>query len=131
MITKYMERLTSQRENILDYLKGVKIHPPAETIYNEVRKKLPRISRGTVYRNLKNLQKKGTIQEIPADIAHFDGDISSHAHFICLECHQIFDIFEVCKECRVLKRKKIKVGKINNYQISFYGHCKKCDSRKS
>lgn len=126
-----MERITSQKETILEYLKGVKIHPSAETVYDEVKKKLPRISRGTVYRNLKNLQKKGAIQEIPVGIAHFDADISSHAHFICLACHEIFDVFDVCKECRVLKRKKTKVGKINKYQISFYGHCKKCDGGKS
>ena len=126
-----MERITFQKETILDYLKGVNIHPSAETIYNEVRKKLPRISRGTVYRNLKNLQEKGVIQEISVDISHFDADISSHAHLICVKCRKIFDIFEICKECRVLKRKKTKVGKINNYQISFYGQCKKCDSRKS
>ena len=126
-----MERITSQRETILDYLKGVDNHPSAETIYDEVRKKLPRISRGTVYRNLKNLKRKGEIQEISAGIAYFDGDISSHAHFICQKCNKIFDIFDICKECGVLKRKKTKVGKINNYQISFYGKCKKCDSRKS
>ena len=126
-----MERITSQRETILDYLKGVDNHPSAETIYDEVRKKLPRISRGTVYRNLKNLKRKGEIQEISAGIAYFDGDISSHAHFICQKCNKIFDIFNICKECGVLKRKKTKVGKINNYQISFYGYCQKCNNRKS
>ena len=126
-----MERITSQRETILDYLKGVDNHPSAETIYDEVRKKLPRISRGTVYRNLKNLKRKGEIQEISAGIAYFDGDISSHAHFICQKCNKIFDIFDICKECGVLKRKKTKVGKINNYQISFYGYCQKCENRKS
>ncbi|KKS91656.1 MAG: Ferric uptake regulator, Fur family [Parcubacteria group bacterium GW2011_GWF2_43_11] len=126
-----MERITSQRETILDYLKGVDNHPSAETIYDEVRKKLPRISRGTVYRNLKNLKRKGEIQEISAGIAYFDGDISSHAHFICQKCNKIFDIFDICKECGVLKRKKTKVGKINNYQISFYGYCQKCNNRKS
>ena len=131
MITKNMEHITSQRKIILDYLRGVDTHPSAEIIYGEVRKKLPQISRGTVYRNLKNLRRKGEIQEIPVDVAHFDGDISSHAHFICKKCHKIFDIFDICKECGVLKRKKTKVGKINNYQISFYGHCQKCSSRKS
>ena len=131
MITINMEHITSQRKIILDYLKGVDIHPSAEIIYNEVRKKLPQISRGTVYRNLKNLRSKGEIQEIPVDVAHFDGDISSHAHFICKKCNKIFDIFDICKECSVLKRKKTKVGRINHYQISFYGYCQKCHNRKS
>ena len=123
--------ITNQKKTILDYLKGVDIHPSAEIIYGEVRKKLPQISRGTVYRNLKDLKKRGEIQEIPVDVAHFDGDISSHAHFICKQCRKIFDIFDICKECGVLKRKKTKVGKINNYQISFYGYCQKCNGGKS
>lgn len=123
-----MERITAQKETILNYLKSVDTHPSAETVYDEVKKKLPRISRGTVYRNLKNLKRKGEIQEISSGIAYFDGDIASHAHFICKKCHKIFDIFDICKECGVLKRKKTKVGRINNYQISFYGYCQKCNN---
>lgn len=121
------ERITSQKKIILDYLKSVKTHPSGESVYLAVRKKLPRISRGTVYRILKNLKEKREIQEIPViGITHFDGDISSHAHFICQKCHKIFDIFGVCKECNILKRKKTKVGRIKTYQIYFYGRCKNC-----
>lgn len=118
-----MERTTSQKEIILDYLKNVKIHPSAETVYSAVKKKLPRISRGTVYRVLKNLKNKGKIQEIPAEVSRYDGDISPHAHFFCECCQKIFDVFE---KCGILQHKKTKVGKIKNYQIYFYGCCKKC-----
>lgn len=76
-----MERITSQNKIILDYLRGVKTHPAAETIYLAVRKKLPQISRGTVYRNLKVLVKKSQIQEIPNAVSRYDGDVSQHAHF--------------------------------------------------
>lgn len=123
-------RITSQNRIILDYLKSVTSHPSAEEIYLAVRKRLPRISMGTVYRNLKKLKEKGEIQEIPCEISHYDGDISSHAHFICQKCNKIFDIFDACRECSILKRKKIKVGEIKNYQIHFYGLCKKCQKKK-
>ena len=124
------ERITSQKKLILDYLKSVKCHPSAEKVYLEVRKKLPRISRGTVYRVLNNLKEKGEIQELPCEVSHYDGDISSHAHFICQRCNKIFDIFDICKECDVLRRKKTKVGEIKNYQIHFYGICKNCQKLK-
>lgn len=127
MITKKMERLTSQKKIISDYLKGIGTHPSAEDVYCAVRKKLPRISKGTVYRNLKGLKEKGEVQEIPTEVSHYDSDVSSHAHFICRKCNKIIDIFDICRNCRILKRKKIKVGKINNYQISFYGYCKNCE----
>lgn len=124
------ERKTSQKEIILDYLKKVKIHPSADKIYSEVQKKLPRISKGTVYRNLNYFVDKGEAQVIPVKGFYcFDGDTSSHAHFICQKCNKIFDIFQdVCRNCKIIKRKKIKVGEIRNYKINFYGKCKKCSN---
>lgn len=124
------ERLTSQKQIILDYLKSVKTHPSTEKVYLAVKKKLPRISRGTVYRILDNFKEKGKAQIIPnKGIAHFDGDTSSHAHFICVKCNRIFDIFDVCKECNIIKRKRTKVGKIISYQIHFHGLCKYCSKK--
>ncbi len=127
MITKKKkERITCQRMIILNYLRSVTTHPSVEEIYLDVKKKLPRVSLGTVYQNLKKLKEKGEIQEIPCEVSHYDGDISSHAHFICQKCNKIFDIFDVCKKCSILKRKKTKVGGIKSYQIHFYGICKNC-----
>lgn len=125
-----MERITNQKKIILDYLKNTKTHPSAETVYSEIKKNLPQISQGTVYRILNDFKEKGVIQEIPLGISHYDGDVFSRAHFICQKCGKIFDIFDVCRECRFIKRKlrrkKGKIGEINNYQMYFYGLCKKC-----
>lgn len=130
MITKKkIERITCQKKMILDYLKSVTSHPSAEEVYLAIRKRLSRISRGTVYRILNNLKKKGEIREIPYGVAHYDGDTSSHAHFVCQRCNKIFDIFDICRECKIVKRKKVKVGKIKNYNIYFYGICKNCQRR--
>lgn len=122
----HIERNTSQKEVILDYLRGTRTHPSARSVYSAVRKKLPRISLGTVYRNLNNLKLKQKVLEIPSSEFRYDGDISPHGHFICQKCSQVYDIFDICKKCRVLNEKKIKVGKINRFQIYFYGECKKC-----
>ncbi len=123
MIINKKERITNQKKIILDYLKSTKNHPSAEKVYKEVKKKLPRISLGTVYRILKNLKEKGEILEISIEVSHFDGDISPHGHFICQKCKKIYDVEE---KYPVLKQKKLKVGEIKNYQIYFYGICKKC-----
>ena len=94
------ERLTSQKQIILDYLMSIKTHPTAEQVFKQVRKKLPRISQGTVYRILNGFRKKCCAQIIPVKgIAHFDGDVSSHAHFVCESCDGVFDIFDVCSKC--------------------------------
>ena len=127
MITNIQkERITSQRKIILDYLKSVKTHPSVEEVYLAVRKKLPQISLGTVYRNLNILKEKGQIQEIFCEVSHFDGDISPHSHFVCEHCGGIFDIFE-----KFNFPKKTKVGKIKNYKVYYYGLCKKCQNKVS
>jgi len=118
-----MERITSQKKIITDYLKSVKTHPTAKEVYSAVKKKLPRISLGTVYRILQNLKEKGEIQEVSCDVSHFDGDTSFHSHFICQKCGKIFDVYN--KE-NIFSNKKLKVGKVNNYQVYFYGICRKC-----
>jgi len=126
------ERMTAQKSFVMDYLKSVKSHPTAETIFQEVRKKLPTISQATVYRVLKNFKDKGKVLAINTkDNVHFDGDTSDHAHFICEVCGNVYDITSGCCECEILKNKTTRrvpqVGRINKYQINFYGVCNKCE----
>ena len=45
-------RYSKQRETIYDVLKNDETHPNVDTIYMNVRKVIPDISLGTVYRNL-------------------------------------------------------------------------------
>jgi len=121
------ERMTAQKSFIFGYLKSVKTHPSAETVYKEVKKKLPNISQGTVYRVLNNFKEKGEIQVIDTKkTVHFDADISSHAHFICEECGNVFDVADECSGCNILRNRKTKVGSINSYKINFYGKCRNC-----
>jgi len=58
-------RFTNQKMAIWEYLKSAKTHPPAEEIYNQVRKALPRITLATVYRNLKEMYSKGLFKKSP------------------------------------------------------------------
>ncbi len=125
------ERLTSQKKIIKDYLSNTESHPSAEDVYRGVKKKLPRISRGTVYRILNGFKVSGRVREIPTRISRYDGNILMHAHFICEKCGRVFDvkdpfIVNFRKKCPVLRKKKIKVGRVNDHQTYFYGICNKC-----
>ena len=54
-------RMTRQRSVILEELRNSGMHPSADQLYQLVRKRLPRISLGTVYRNLEILSELGEI----------------------------------------------------------------------
>ena len=88
-------RVTNQRKIILEELQGVKTHPTADEIYSLVRKRLPRISLGTVYRNLEILSNLGLVRKLEnaAGQKRFDGDMSPHHHIRCCKCGKVGDIF--------------------------------------
>ena len=84
-------RMTRQRELILEEIRRAKVHPSADEVYEMVRKRLPRISLGTVYRNLEILSELGEIQklELGGDIKRFDWDPKKHYHVRCLQCGRV------------------------------------------
>jgi Fur family ferric uptake transcriptional regulator len=87
-------RMTQQRKILVDELKRLHSHPTADELYETVRKKLPHISLGTVYRNLEILSRMGIIRkiELGGTQRRFDGDLGIHQHIRCTECGRIDDL---------------------------------------
>ncbi len=86
-------RMTRQRKVILEELRKLHTHPSADEIYEVVRHRLPRISLGTVYRNLEVLSELGEIQklELSGLLKRFDGDTKKHYHIRCVRCSRVDD----------------------------------------
>ena len=86
-------RMTRQRSIILEELRKHNSHPSADEIYEKVRKRLPRISLGTVYRNLEILVELGEIQkhETGSSLKRFDGNPQEHYHIRCISCERVVD----------------------------------------
>ena len=126
-----MHRETKQRETILRILKGTTSHPTADWIYGEVRKEIPNISKGTVYRNLKVLQETGQISELnlSGTVSRFEARQDYHYHFRCERCGRVFDVDEpVDREIdrRVAERTGLK---ISHHQLEFRGLCHECQAQ--
>jgi Fur family ferric uptake transcriptional regulator len=85
--------MTRQREVILEELCKVDTHPSADEVYAMVRKRLPRISLGTVYRNLEILAESGDIQKLEpgCTLKRFDGKTEDHYHLRCMRCDRVVD----------------------------------------
>ncbi|MDD7593833.1 MAG: transcriptional repressor [Peptoniphilaceae bacterium] len=86
-------RNSKQRELVLRLVRERPAHPTADEIYEMARKINPRISRGTVYRNLNLLAERGEIQrlEMMDGPVHYDPIQEPHYHFLCRKCHQVFN----------------------------------------
>lgn len=117
---------TKQKEAILAAVCTTRTHPTADEIYDKVRANFPRISLGTVYRNLNIFSAKGDIKKIlvPGSRDRFDYRIDKHDHLICDQCGNIFD---VNVEINInLKDTGIVV---NEYNLILYGICEKCSEK--
>ena len=86
-------RFTQQRRVILDVLRNNNIHPTADALYEMVRRRLPRISLGTIYRNLEILTALGEIQtlELSGSQKRYDGIAQKHYHIRCVHCGSVED----------------------------------------
>jgi len=125
-----MRRNSRQKKAILAFLKDNKTHPSAEAIYEGVKKDIPNISIGTVYRNLKILQEDGEISEISSQgMGRFEENQGTHYHFRCVKCGQVIDIDEPVDE-EINRRMAAKTGLIiNSHQLEFHGLCKECQNK--
>jgi Fur family peroxide stress response transcriptional regulator len=125
-----MRRNTNQREAILKILMNTRSHPTADDIYDEVRKKIPNISKGTVYRNLKVLQKIGKVRELNLDgtKSRFEMAYSNHYHFRCESCGRVMDLDAPIKaelDHEMAERTGLR---ISQHLLEFRGLCHCCQS---
>jgi Fur family peroxide stress response transcriptional regulator len=122
-------RKTKQLDFIWQAIKDDKSHPTADQIYDRVRKKMPRISLGTVYRNLQKLVADERLQVLMLGRSqHFDPLVQRHQHFICENCDRVFDV--LIDNQREIKPTKLPHDgfKVTSHQLAFYGSCKHCVS---
>ena len=121
-------KMTKQRRVIVEELIKLKTHPTATVLYELVRKRLPRISLGTVYRNLDLLAEAGIIQKLEtAGIQkRFDGTVENHYHVRCVKCGQVDDLpvplFGDIEDAL----RGLSDYKILSHRLEFQGICPSC-----
>ncbi|MBW1722551.1 MAG: transcriptional repressor [Deltaproteobacteria bacterium] len=129
-------RMTDQRRVILEEVRKSCDHPTADEIYERVKRRLPRISLGTVYRNLDMLAGSGLIKKLEPGrtLMRYDGNTSQHYHTICVRCGKVDDTpVEPVRSTLDLLEKV--VGKLTRYgifghKLEFLGLCKDCRVRE-
>lgn len=125
-------KMTSQREIILKYLRENYTHPSVEEVFLHAKEKLPRISKKTVYNNLRFLCDKGYICEVKAKgVLRYEPAQEPHSHMICRKCGRINDfesgkIFTQIKKS--ISRKKDFIAE--SISITLYGICNNCRGGK-
>lgn len=119
---------SKQRDAIIAMLRERYDHPTAEQLYTDLKQEYPKISLGTVYRNLALLESMGEIMKLSSagESDRFDGNANNHYHFECTECRCVFDVpIPVQKELEAAAAKALN-AKICSHSLIFRGVCENC-----
>jgi len=126
--------MTRQRKVILEEVrKDLDRHLTADEVYEQVRKHLPRISLGTVYRNLEILAELGKIQklELSGSVKRFDGNPQRHYHIRCMRCGRV-DNAPVAPLRQIENRLYgATVYTIIGHRLEFEGFCPRCSKDRA
>lgn len=126
-------RMTRQRRAVLEAVR-MGDHPSAADVYLATRQRMPRISLGTVYRNLELLVDHGMIQKLDqaGDPKHFDGTTDEHYHIRCTQCGALDDL-PVDPFRDIIQQA---VARVSEYQVTGHrfevlGLCRRCRQDQS
>ncbi|HEX2573842.1 MAG TPA: transcriptional repressor [Polyangia bacterium] len=112
---------SAQRVAVAEYVLHTDEHPSADTVWKEVQRRLPQISRATVYNTLNLFVEKGLLRELEfaAGIAVFDSNLERHHHFIDEDSGRIYDL--PWSALTVSHVEKLEGYEVHDYQVVVRG----------
>lgn len=121
-------RMTRQRRTIYERLAARKDHPDVETLYNEVRPSVPKLSLQTVYRTVGLFEELSLVRRVAVFKGHirYDADMQPHSHFLCEVCGSVRDVESPDIPWLEIACKAGRLGAIRSYQLLLKGTCHSC-----
>ena len=118
-------RFSHQRERIYQAVRSSHAHPTAEAGYSQLKPEMPRLSLGTVYRNLRQMAAEGRLAEVEGPVARFDACLTPHTHFRCTGCGAVMDLelpYDPALDAQAAKEGCTVTG----HSLCFTGLCPQC-----
>jgi Fur family transcriptional regulator, stress-responsive regulator len=123
--------VSSQRRVVAEVFVGDHVHLTAEEVHTLARKRLPEISRATVYNTLNELAAMGELLEVVVvdGPKRYDPNIGDeHDHLVCDSCHAIRDVRRSRKPSMIPKGGRAGYV-VTGVEITYRGLCLKCAER--
>ncbi len=118
-------RYSHQRDTIRKIIYSTNSHPTADQVFIKAKKIIPNISLGTVYRNLKQLEKAGILQTIyDGNIIRYDWKTEPHNHLKCKICGDLIDVDMADLIIQPDFEKKYKF-EVDDVEMTIIGTCNK------
>jgi len=124
-------RNTTQRALIIEIIRQGKGHLDADEIHRRAKRKQPRLSLSTVYRNLHNLKVMGLIEELHFDEEHHHYELklpTEHHHLVCLGCGKIIEFQYPFTSLVKEEVPEVKSFNITDSKVQITGYCSDCQN---
>ena len=126
-------KVTHQRTEVFRELAATTEHPDAETIYRQVRRRIPAISRDTVYRTLSALEERGLVRkaEILFSRGRYDANMEHHHHFVCTMCGLVCDFCSDELNDLPVPASVSSMGSVESSHVQLRGICSACAASRA
>lgn len=113
---------------MLEELLAFREHPSADDVYKRVHRRLPGLSRGTVFRILDQFVTSGVIGKAchPGRSARYDAVMEQHHHLVCVRCETMVDIFDSNLDGIPLPDTRKSGFKVVDFRVQLRGFCSQC-----
>jgi Fur family peroxide stress response transcriptional regulator len=120
--------VTVQRRVVLSALLDRDDHPTVDQLFEDVKERMPGVSRTTIYRALETLVDLGLARRTNhfEASARFDGNTGHHHHLVCRRCNRVEDIEHPSLNKFTLPNLGGIPFEISDYSIYLEGRCATC-----
>lgn len=119
---------TIQRRIVFEAIAQRNDHPTADQVHEAARRRIPNISRMTVYRVLEWLVEIGVITKVghPGSAVRFEPNTERHHHLVCLRCNKLLDLEGYDADDLDIPEPIDAAFQVVDYSILFKGICSAC-----
>jgi Fe2+ or Zn2+ uptake regulation protein len=120
-------RLTPQRRAVLDLIAGREGSFTAVELFQEARRRKPRLGLATVYRTVELLRRTGSVRPLVGDgrPAYVRCDPGHHHHLVCLSCGGVEET-ELCGAPASSELRRRYGFRAETHELDIYGICARC-----
>lgn len=128
-----VRRKSRQRQLVFEIVGKSKAHLTAQEVFERARRRLPAISMGTVYRNLRRLAEEGLLREnkMGNRPAHFEVFQKRHYHIWCIQCGRLEDLTLPYQAFLDRGVERLVNYRLREHRLEFYGVCPRCSAEPS
>jgi Fe2+ or Zn2+ uptake regulation protein len=124
-------KLTPQRLAVIEVLVAkTPLHPSADLIYHDARKKVKSLSLSTVYSILNEFSKHGIIKMLEFDKMEnrYEANMTEHINLICKGCKKIMD-YKLSFKVDTNEVAKESGFRVTDSRFEYYGYCEECKKK--